>query len=137
MESNNRIAELERQGNQALMCENHVWEVRVLTYAFKPKPGANPTGKLARRPMRRVEREAMAAVAVIRLLRTSPLQMMYSVSKIQRSGPLHTQVPPESDKIDALTEICSHERDKRSVSATRVEVGKNTDDVRHGSLVRG
>jgi len=45
------------------------------TYALRPSPGASPTGKFAKRPMRKLERAAMAAVVVMRFCRTSLTQV--------------------------------------------------------------
>ena len=55
--------------------------------------------------MRHDESAEIAAVAVMRLLRTSPLQMLYAVSVMQRSSVGQTHVPPESARMEALTEI--------------------------------
>ena len=41
------------------------------TYALRPNPGASPTGKFAKSPMRKLERAAMAAVVVMRFCRIS------------------------------------------------------------------
>jgi hypothetical protein len=48
----------------------------------------------------------MAAVLVIRSILTSLMQDKYVGSVSQPFSILQTQVPPESDKMDALTEIC-------------------------------
>jgi hypothetical protein len=55
--------------------------------------------------MRHDESAEIAAVAVMRLFRTSLLQMLYAVSVMQRSSVGQTQVPPESARMEALTEI--------------------------------
>jgi len=62
-------------------------------------------GRLANNPMRKVESAEMAAVEVIRSCRTSFTQSMYASSLTQRSGVGHSQVPPESERMAALTEI--------------------------------
>ena len=66
-----------------------------------------PTGRLASRPIKKEAREEMAAVVVMRSLQTSATHDMCSVSETQRSPAvsLQTQVPPESETIEALTEI--------------------------------
>lgn len=76
-----------------------------LTYAFKPNPGAKPTGRLANRPMRNVEMAEMAAVEVMRSCLIWPRQIAYSSLSVQSPSVGHTQVPPESERIEALTEI--------------------------------
>ena len=66
-----------------------------------------PTGRFARRPIRNEARAEMAAVLVIKSVRTSAMQARYVVSVAQRSPfvLVQTHVPPESEMIDALTEI--------------------------------
>jgi len=59
----------------------------------------------ASKPMRKVERAETAAVVVIRSRWTSATQLRYVVSEVQPSPVGHTQVPPESEMIAALTEI--------------------------------
>lgn len=75
------------------------------TYAFNPRPGAIPTGKLAQRPMRKEHSAATAAVVVIRSRRTSSTQARYTSSLTQPSLVGQTHVPPESERMEALTEI--------------------------------
>ena len=75
------------------------------TYAFKPKPGARPTGKLAKRPIRNEASAEIAAVDVIKSLRTAVTQDKYTSSLTHRSEEVHLQVPPVSEIIDALTVI--------------------------------
>ena len=55
--------------------------------------------------MRKEERDAMAAVVVMRSRCTSLTQARYVVSVAQPSPVGHSQVPPESLRMDALTEI--------------------------------
>ena len=45
-----------------------------LTYPLRPNPGANPTGRFANKPMRKLHRADIAAVEVIRSWRTSATQ---------------------------------------------------------------
>ena len=45
-----------------------------LTYPLRPNPGANPTGRFANNPMRKLHRAEMAAVEVMRSWRTSVTQ---------------------------------------------------------------
>lgn len=75
------------------------------TYAFNPRPGAIPTGRFASNPMRKLEIAEMAAVAVMRSLRTSFTQARYVRSETQPSLVGHSQVPPESERMEALTDI--------------------------------
>jgi hypothetical protein len=75
------------------------------TYALSPSPGANPTGRFANKPMRKLDSAEMAAVEVMRSRRISSTQRRYVVSVAQPSPVGHTQVPPESERIAALTEI--------------------------------
>ena len=79
--------------------------------------------------MRKLEIAEIAAVVVIRSLWTSSTQARYVVSELQPSPVGHTQVPPESDIIEALTDILSI----RQV-ITLVNKQNMTDDVRHRSL---
>jgi hypothetical protein len=87
------------------------------TYALRPSPGASPTGKFAKSPMRKLERAAMAAVVVMRFCRTSLMQERYSWSLMHRSAVGQTQGPPESDRMDALTDICGGEMSLRFLKA--------------------
>jgi len=48
-----------------------------LTYPLRPNPGANPTGRFANKPMRKLHRAEMAAVEVMRSWRTSSTQARY------------------------------------------------------------
>ena len=75
------------------------------TYAFSPRPGAIPTGRFASNPIRKLEIAEMAAVAVMRSLRTSFTQARYVVSETQPSPVGHSQVPPVSERMAALTDI--------------------------------
>ena len=75
------------------------------TYAFSPRPGAIPTGRFASNPIRKLEIAEMAAVEVMRSLRTSFTQARYVGSETQPSPVGHTQVPPESERMEALTDI--------------------------------
>lgn len=81
----------------------------LLTYAFKPKPGAIPTGKFAIRPIRNEARAEIAAVEVMRSRWTSATHAVYASSVWHKSVEVggQTQVPPVSEIIEALTEICS------------------------------
>lgn len=70
-----------------------------------PMPGAIPTGMLAKRPIKKLPRAEMAAVAVIISRRISLLQRAYAwsatqVGSIERS---QVQVPPVSETMLALT----------------------------------
>lgn len=78
-----------------------------LTYPLSPSPGAIPTGRFANKPMRKLHKADMAAVEVMRSWRTSFTQARYVWSEPQRSVLVlgHTQVPPVSDRMEALTEI--------------------------------
>lgn len=75
------------------------------TYAFNPRPGARPTGRFANNPMRKLESAEIAAVVVIRSLLTSSTHARYVASEVQPSPVGHTQVPPVSERMDALTDI--------------------------------
>jgi hypothetical protein len=75
------------------------------TYAFSPRPGAIPTGRFASNPMRKLASAEIAAVVVISSLRISFTQARYVVSETQPSPVGHSQVPPESERIEALTDI--------------------------------
>jgi hypothetical protein len=75
------------------------------TYAFNPRPGAIPTGRFASNPMRKLESAEIAAVVVMRSLWTSSTQARYVGSVVQPSPVGHSQVPPVSERIEALTDI--------------------------------
>ena len=77
----------------------------IRTYAFSPRPGAIPTGRFANNPMRTLASAEIAAVVVISSLRTSFTQARYVKSEAQPSPVGHSQVPPESERIEALTDI--------------------------------
>jgi hypothetical protein len=68
-----------------------------------------PTGRLARRPIRKDASAETAAVLVIKSVRTSATQARYAVSVAQLLLLVlgQTQVPPESEIMDAFTEICN------------------------------
>lgn len=55
--------------------------------------------------MRNDDNAAMAAVEVIKSFRTSLTQVAYAASFTHRSFVAHSQVPPESDRMEAFTEI--------------------------------
>jgi hypothetical protein len=80
-------------------------ETSARTYALSPSPGANPTGRLANKPMRKLDSAEMAAVVVMRSRWTSSTQRRYVESVAQPSPVGHTHVPPVSEIIEALTEI--------------------------------
>lgn len=75
---------------------------------MRPSPGAIPTGRLAKKPMRQLASEAMAAVVVIRSRLTSETQAIYESGGLTtQSAPAgQTQVPPVSMMMEAFTEIC-------------------------------
>ena len=76
-----------------------------LTYALRPRPGAIPTGRLASAPMRTDASAETDAVVVIKSRWISERHVLYAGSSVQPSFVEHTQVPPESVRMDALTEI--------------------------------
>jgi hypothetical protein len=55
--------------------------------------------------MRKLESAEIAAVVVISSLRISFTQARYVGSETQPSPVGHSQVPPESERIEALTDI--------------------------------
>lgn len=55
--------------------------------------------------MRKLDSAEIAAVVVMRSLWTSSTQARYVVSEVQPSPVGHTQVPPVSESMDALTDI--------------------------------
>ena len=77
----------------------------IRTYAFSPRPGAIPTGRFASNPMRKLESAEIAAVVVISSVRISFTHARYVGSEMQPSPVGHSQVPPESERIEALTDI--------------------------------
>lgn len=101
---NDGVSELRDIARTAVSCFRRITETG-RTYAFNPNPGAIPTGKLAQRPMRKEHNAAIAAVVVIRSRRTSSTQARYTSSALQPSLVGHTHGPPESDRMDAFTEI--------------------------------
>jgi len=76
------------------------------TYAFKPRPGASPTGKLAKSPIRKEDKADIAAVVVIKSRWTSATQERYTSSLTHRSLVVQTHGPPLLDRMEALTAIC-------------------------------
>lgn len=62
-------------------------------------------GRFANRPMRVVDNAEIAAVEVIKSWRTSATQRLYSRLSRHPSPVGQTQVPPESARIAAFTEI--------------------------------
>lgn len=79
----------------------------LLTYAFSPSPGAKPTGIFANTPINTLASAADAAVAVISSFCTSAVHALYASTSLctldVASAGSHG--PPESAKIDALTEM--------------------------------
>ena len=105
MEANNGVGEL-RHDRLSCGCDRKDLNL-IHTYAFNPRPGAKPTGRFASNPMRKLESAEIAAVVVMRSLRTSSTQARYVVSELQPSLVGHSQVPPVSERMDALTDILS------------------------------
>jgi hypothetical protein len=55
--------------------------------------------------MRKLDSAEIAAVVVIRSLSTSSTHARYVASEVHPSPVGHTQVPPVSERMDALTDI--------------------------------
>lgn len=73
-----------------------------------PMPGANAIGMLAKRPMQKLHRAEIAAVAVTKSRLTSCTHSKYSVLVSHKSAMLsagHSQVPPVSEIMVELTEM--------------------------------
>lgn len=102
------------------------------TYALTPRPGARPTGRFARRPMRKLDSEEMAAVETMRSLWTWRMQRLYTASETHKSLRVHTQGPPDCDSKSAFTEIYIASEDKRGRWFFQPLI---THDVCHGSLL--
>jgi hypothetical protein len=64
-----------------------------------------PIGRFASKPMKKLPRADTEAVVVIRSRRTLATQARYVASEVQPSPVVHLQVPPESERMEALTEI--------------------------------
>jgi hypothetical protein len=64
-----------------------------------------PIGRFAHKPMRELASAQTAAVLVIRSRRTSATQARYVASEVQPSPVGHSQLPPESERMEALTDI--------------------------------
>ena len=77
------------------------------TYALTPNPGARPTGRFANIPIKKLARQDAAAVPVIKSRRISFLQRLYCTSVTHKSVDVggQTHVPPESDMMEAFTEM--------------------------------
>jgi len=102
METNDRVGELWHTSVLGV----HAEEINLIhTYPFIPRPGASPTGRLASKPMRKLESPETAAVVVIRSLRTSSTHARYVASETQPSFVGHSQVPPVSETMAAFTDI--------------------------------
>lgn len=129
METNDLIGKIRVQTHAWTMVDMLVRHVLVVLGIVSRATHARATGKLVMKPKRKDDRPDIAAVAVIRSRLTSgcmsvqsigyahrTLEMLcnspnkhklYSVSfrQVGSSGSLHTHVPPESARIDALTEM--------------------------------
>jgi len=81
--------------------------------------------------MRKLESAEIAAVEVIRSLRTSPTHARYVASEGQPSPVGHSQVPPESERMEAFTDILT--KASRQVVALRGKQDR-TNDIRHSGL---
>lgn len=81
--------------------------------------------------MRKLESAEIAAVVVIRSLLTSSTHARYVASEVQPSPVGHTQVPPVSERMDALTDIL-YRVIRQLYNATKKQ--DMTDDIRHRSL---
>jgi hypothetical protein len=104
MESNNLVSKISIETHSrttlSAISDTYTWD----TYA-------KATGILVKNPNMNVDIPEISAVAVMRSRFTTWTQRLYSVPKslfcmqVRSMGSRHTQVPPVSDKIDALTDM--------------------------------
>lgn len=68
-----------------------------------------PIGRLAKRPIKNEDNADIAAVETMRSFRTSLTQLRYSLSVVQVGSVVfvQTHVPPDCERMVALTEIYS------------------------------
>jgi hypothetical protein len=81
-----------------------------------------PTGRLAKKPMRQLARAETAAVVVMRSRCTTARHWVYESSgaTTQSTPSGQTQVPPESTRMAALTEICAQGKTIRASTDTQL-----------------